>query len=168
MHPTASTPSPGREAASVHPLSPRVVLAWRLVLAAQALILLLILLAARPLLPEWVPVPIVAGIGVLVGAVLAALWPPYRYRAWELRLREADVLVRRGVLRRTVSVIPYGRVQHVDTRRGPLERWLGLATLVVFTAGIRGAETAVPGLPTAEAEALRDRLADLGGSGDAV
>ncbi len=64
--------------------------------------------------------------------------------------------------------MPHARIQHVDTRHGPIDRWLGLASLVVFTAGTRGAILAIPALEAAEAEDLRDRLAALSGSGDAV
>ncbi|NIQ53994.1 MAG: PH domain-containing protein, partial [Gammaproteobacteria bacterium] len=56
------------------------------------------------------------------------------------------------------SVVPHTRIQHVDVRRGPLDRWLGLARVVVFTAGSRGAMVEVPGLDAGDAEALRDRL----------
>ena len=51
-------------------------------------------------------------------------------------------------------------LQLVDVTRGPLLRVLGLATLKFVTAS---ATTGVnlPGLPEAEAEALRDRLVEL-------
>ena len=68
----------------------------------------------------------------------------------------------------TTSVIPHRRIQHVDTRRDLLERWLGLARVVVYTAGIRGAQVTIPGLPADEAEALRDQLAELGGADEGI
>lgn len=103
-------------------------------------------------------------------AVLAAaiLIPPMRHEAWAFALREDHVYLRRGVLFRTTSLVPYARIQHVDTRHGPVDRWLGLATLVIFTAGTRGAIVMIPALPAAEAEQLRDHLAALSGAGDAV
>jgi len=64
--------------------------------------------------------------------------------------------------------VPYARIQHVDTRHGPLDRWLGLATVVVFTAGHRGAIIAIPALAADEAEEIRDSLAARSGVGDAV
>jgi membrane protein YdbS with pleckstrin-like domain len=65
-------------------------------------------------------------------------------------------------------VVLHSRVQHVDTRQGPIERALGLATVVVFTAGTVGAMVAIPGLRPGDADLLRDRLVALSGSGDAV
>jgi UDP-N-acetylglucosamine--N-acetylmuramyl-(pentapeptide) pyrophosphoryl-undecaprenol N-acetylglucosamine transferase len=76
----------------------------------------------------------------------SAVAPPVAYERWRFALRERDLWIRRGILVRSVSVIPYRRFQFVDTEQGPLERWLGLARLVVYTAGVRGAQNVVPGL----------------------
>jgi membrane protein YdbS with pleckstrin-like domain len=62
---------------------------------------------------------------------------------------------------RSRSLIPRVRVQHVDTRTSPLQRWQGLSSLVVYTAGTRGADAEIPGLATEEAERLREELAHL-------
>lgn len=102
------------------------------------------------------------------GAALALRWPGARYRSWGFAVRESDVLLRYGVWWRTVSIVPHARIQHVDTTHGPLERALGLASVVIFTAGSVGAALTIPGLSVAEAEELRDRLAVLGRTGDAV
>jgi uncharacterized protein len=58
----------------------------------------------------------------------------------------------------TVSVIPYARIQFVDTRQGPLDRLFGLAQLVVHTAAL-GTSGRLPGLDASLAEQLRERLA---------
>lgn len=117
---------------------------------------------------RWIPsTALPLGVAVL-GLVLAVLWPPALYRSWGFQLREKDLFVQRGVLSRAASVIPHRRIQHVDTRRDLLERRLGLARVVVYTAGIRGAEITIPGLRVAEAESLRDRLARLGGEAEGV
>jgi membrane protein YdbS with pleckstrin-like domain len=55
--------------------------------------------------------------------------------------------------------VPASRVQHLDLKRGPLQRRYGLATLVIHTAGTRHSAVAVSGLDAADAERLRDRLA---------
>jgi membrane protein YdbS with pleckstrin-like domain len=84
-----------------------------------------------------------------------------RWRAWGWYEREDDLLVRRGVLVRRVSVVPYGRMQFVDVVSGPLERRFGLATVTLHTAA-RATQAFVPGLSTSEAARLRDHLAALG------
>lgn len=151
---------------ALRPLDPRVVKAWRtgwLVTAG-----LFALAAAALLLLRRAPMAAAAGVVALAWLAAAAFLPRARYRAWGFQLRAAGLLVRRGVLWRSVSVVPHARIQYVDTRRGPLERALGLATVVVYTAGSRGAAVRIPGLDAGDAEALRDRLAALGDADDAV
>src|SRR3546814_11642477 len=61
----------------------------------------------------------------------------------------------RGILFRADSVVPFGRVQHIDVNQGPLERFYGLATLTVHTAGTHNASVHLPGLEEALARAMR-------------
>lgn len=84
-----------------------------------------------------------------------------RYAAWGYLEREDDLLVRRGVLVRRTSVVPYGRMQYVDVTAGPLARRYGLATVTLHTAAA-ATDASVPGLREDEAARLRDRLAALG------
>jgi membrane protein YdbS with pleckstrin-like domain len=55
------------------------------------------------------------------------------------------------------------RVQHVDTRRNPVEQSLDLATVVVHTAA--GSHT-IPLLRVADAAEVRDRIAALARTAD--
>lgn len=50
------------------------------------------------------------------------------------------------------------RVQHVETKQGPVLKANGLASVTVTTAG---SSFEIPGLATDEAEALRDQVAVL-------
>jgi uncharacterized protein len=95
----------------------------------------------------------------LLGSVLVAV--ERRYRAWGYLERDDDLLVRRGVLVRRLSVVPYGRMQYVDVVSGPLARRYGLATVTLHTAAA-ATDAFVPGLRADEATRLRDRLAALG------
>ncbi len=96
---------------------------------------------------------------VLTGTALIMV--TRRFRAWGYLEREDDLLVRRGVLIRRTSVVPYGRMQFVDVTAGPLDRRFGLAAVIIHTAAM-GRHATIPGLATAEATRLRDRLALLG------
>lgn len=69
------------------------------------------------------------------------------------------VALRQGRLWQSQTQVPLSRVQHLDLRRGPLERAAGLATLVVHTAGTRLSAVSVSGLDQRDAERLRERLA---------
>ena len=102
-----------------------------------------------------------AGVGTaaLTGLLLVAV--ERRFAAWGYLEREDDLLVRRGVLVRRTSVVPYGRMQYVDVTAGPLDRRMGLATVTLHTAAA-ATDASVPGLLAPEAARLRDRLAALG------
>ena len=110
------------------------------------------------------PLPPFVAIGAASAsfAVLTALlglwlgYKSYRYTLW--RLDRDGLAVRRGKLWQRETRIPATRVQHLDLRRGPLQRRRDLATLVVHTAGTAHSSISVPNLDFHDAEALRDRL----------
>ncbi|WP_415381981.1 PH domain-containing protein [Halosimplex sp. TS25] len=83
------------------------------------------------------------------------------YRSWRYVVREESLYLTRGVFTKVQTVVPYVRVQHIDTRRSAFERVLGLSTLVVYTAGSRGADVTIPGLEPDTAEDLQSRLERL-------
>jgi membrane protein YdbS with pleckstrin-like domain len=102
------------------------------------------------------------GVGVFVLLLLiGVLGAVLRYRRWRFALEEDAVYLERGVLTHVTSVVPFVRVQHVDSQRGPIERTVGLASVVVYTAGSRGADVTIPGLSPERADALRERLRRL-------
>jgi hypothetical protein len=94
---------------------------------------------------------------LVVGVVHAVL----RYRSWQYEVRDDAIYLERGVLTRVRTVVPFVRIQHVDSSRGPVERTVGLARIVVYTAGSRGADVTVPGLTPTTADDLRERLKRL-------
>lgn len=91
--------------------------------------------------------------------VVVVAW--LRYGVWRFEVRDDALYIERGVFTRIKTVAPYVRVQHVDSRRSPLERAVGLATVVVYTAGSRSADVAIPGLTPDRAERLREDLRRL-------
>lgn len=148
-------------------LDPKVKWLWR----AQAVVRLLVF---------WGPVAGGAGfaastaggmaVGAIVGGalllyfcVMAMVWPSLQFEHTRYHIREHDLLVQRGVLFRRRSSIPHNRIQHVDTRQGPIERFFGLSRVAVFTAAGMSADGSIPGLETSRAEAIRDELARRGG-----
>ena len=98
-------------------------------------------------------------VGVLITLLL--LWVVLRYRRWTYQVRGDDLSLERGVVTHVRTLVPFVRIQHVDTSQGPLERALGLSTLVVYTAGSRGADVSIPGLTLEEARDLQQRVKEL-------
>jgi membrane protein YdbS with pleckstrin-like domain len=157
--------------AALRLLHPRVRLLWRLGSGIRAVVWTAGAAALEHWGPGRVPFPdflppgaLTAGVAVFWTLVLLIL-PGLRYRRWRYALRDADLWIRRGILVHQVSVIPYRRLQFVDTRQGPLERWLGLTELVVHTAA-PGTSGLIPGLESEEAESLRERLARFAPEGE--
>lgn len=105
-------------------------------------------------------VALVAGIALVV--IGFALWlgvKRYTHTAWKLDVD--GFAVRRGRLWQTHTHVPASRVQHLDLKRGPIERRYGLATLVLHTAGTRLNAVQLSGMEDADAEALRDHFSRL-------
>lgn len=101
-----------------------------------------------------------AGAVALVGVWIAVI-VPRQVHAIAYAEREDDLLIRRGVLLRSMVVVPYGRMQYVDVHAGPLDRRFGVARVQLHTAA-PGTDAAIHGLPPQEAARLRDRLASRG------
>ena len=100
---------------------------------------------------------------LLVATGTAATVLRRRVLSWGYAVREDDLVVRRGVLVRRLTVVPYGRMQFIDVTAGPFERAFGLATVQLHTAAA-ATDARIPGLDAAEAARLRDRLSQLGES----
>lgn len=139
----------------------------------------------NPVSPKLVTVRYIASLiwTVIVGlgcAVAGWLWSPWWLTGtvamvavffWLLWLIPAQVknmawletddelLVTRGKLWHTFTVVPYGRIQFVDVTAGPIARKYGLKSVKLHTASA-SADAVIKGLPAAEADALRERLAD--------
>jgi membrane protein YdbS with pleckstrin-like domain len=103
-------------------------------------------------------------VGVGLGAVILLLGVTHAlllYRSWGFVLDTDALELERGVLTQVETAVPFVRIQHVDTQRGPVDRLLGLSSVVVYTAGSRGADVTIPGLAPGRARDLRNRLRDL-------
>jgi uncharacterized protein len=140
--------------------SPKLWTARQLVLGAVSVPVVVVAGVVCALLaPLTVTIAVVAGLLLVTAAVWVGLRG--RYRSWSYSEREDDLIVSRGLLVRRLSVVPYGRMQFLDVTAGPVDRWLGLATVQLHTAAAT-TDACIPGLELPEAQRLRDRLAALG------
>ena len=139
-------------------LHPRVRIVWvlRALLVAAVLSTPVGGAAYLGYLPTWAPF-VVGGTLLALGAGHAVM----RYRRWRYEIREDALYLDRGVITQVRTTVPLVRIQHVDSRRGPVERAAGLASCVVYTAGSRGADVRIPGLTPVGASDLREELKQL-------
>ena len=117
-------------------------------------------------------IPLLAGIvlGVVFGGwvwaapgVLAVLlaWVLWLVNRQVPAIRYAELgdelAVRRGIMFRTLTLVPYGRMQYIEVDAGPIARKNGIATITLHTASA-SSDAEIPGVPEEEATRLRDRL----------
>jgi membrane protein YdbS with pleckstrin-like domain len=99
---------------------------------------------------------------VLLAVLVWLLWLiPRQVHAIGYAEADDDLLVRKGILFRSLTVVPYGRMQFVDVNAGPLDRRCGVAQVRLHTAAAQ-TDATIPGLPPEEAARLRDRLTARG------
>lgn len=140
------------------PVSPALRTVRLITLAVLVLPLLLAGAVVAVFVTPWVWLGV---LGVVVLAAWAA-WVVHRQVSaisW-VELAE-EIVIRKGRLYRSLVSVPYGRLQYVDIQSGPLARAFGIASCEIHTASPESGGS-LPGLPTAEAEALRARLAVRG------
>ena len=154
-------------------LDPKVRTVWRVTtfIAAAAVTAAAAIPAAIAALsdqgPPLLSMAAIVGAAIVVGGVAVWRLPDLVYRSWTYEVGEDALELQHGVVTRTASSIPYFRVQHVDTEQGPIDRRLGLARLKLHTASA-ATDASLPGLTTADADALRRTILDRAGAGDAV
>lgn len=99
-----------------------------------------------------------------LATAVAMTWPGVSVRHQGYALRDKDILFRKGVIWRSVTAIPFNRIQHVETSSTPIDRNLGLATLQLFTAGGSGGDLTIGGLGKNVAEKMRVFILDKAGA----
>lgn len=109
---------------------------------------------------EWSVVYVTTSLvlGLLFTYLFTFLIPKLRYRRWRYEIFEQEIYIQHGVLIVTRTIIPMLRVQHVDTKQGPLLKKYKLATVSISTAATTHE---IPALNEVDASNLRDRISQL-------
>jgi uncharacterized protein len=81
----------------------------------------------------------------------------FRYHTMRYRFTDEGISIRWGILFRREVIVNYARIQDIHLRSNVVERWLGLARVLIQTAsGNSSAEMTIEGIK--EYEAVRDFL----------
>ncbi|MEA3065279.1 MAG: uncharacterized protein QOJ27_1731 [Sphingomonadales bacterium] len=142
------------------PLDPGLLRLMRIRGVAMGAALVAAAAAGEFVLHEMMPLPwgLLLLPAVLILAYLTLWSPPRRYRAWGYAMDGEELRVRRGVWTRVHTLVPLDHVQHIDLSQGPIERALGICSLVLHTAGTLHSQILVPGLTRDAAERMRDEI----------
>jgi uncharacterized protein len=94
--------------------------------------------------------------------IIFALWlfgiavlPYLRWKKWRYSVDENEIDLKRGILIVQRTLIPLSRVQHVDTRQGPILRAYDLASVTISTASTTHE---IPALDEYTADKVRDTI----------
>ena len=132
----------------VHPNLLRISL-WGRALVAAVVLVVGIVVSVVMSDGRWVPLVVMAAL--LVVLALSAVLRIVEVRNIAYQVRTHDLSYRSGVLVKTVSTVPFVRVQHARIRQGPLQRRFGLVTLDVNSAG---PDLHIDGLARSDADRL--------------
>ena len=142
-------------------VSPKLATAYRITLSIVTVLVLVgaAALTFIPKFPDWIS----AVIAAVALVVFVWIWwlVGRRTRSWGYTERSDDLLVTSGIMFRRLVIVPYGRMQLVDLKAGPIHRVLGIATVQLHTAAAT-TDASIPGLVPEVAADLRDRLARRG------
>jgi membrane protein YdbS with pleckstrin-like domain len=140
-------------------VSPRLATVRRVV-GGVPLLLLAVAATAAAVVVSW-PWLLLAATGFVLTAGWLSWLVGRQVSAIGYAEREADLLVRRGIMWRQIVVVPYGRLQYVDVQAGPVDRIFGIARVQLHTASA-ATDAAIAGLTPQEAARLRDSLTSRG------
>ena len=140
-------------------LSPRVRTMWHLSasLVAGPLTIVAVVAGLIGAFEGLAVIVAVAAVVAIVAIAAAILGPRLRYERFRWELTGDGLQISHGVLLRVQSAIPVFRVQQIDVRQGPVERWFGLVTLHIATAS-SGSDGTLPGIAAERADDLRREL----------
>lgn len=95
---------------------------------------------------------------LLLYAYIAFVIPARKYRYWGYAMGNDRLQIVRGYMYHRDTVVPFGRIQHIDVDQGPLQRRYDISTLTVHTAGNHNSTVSLPGLLHADALAMREAI----------
>ncbi|BDI59702.1 PH domain-containing protein [Qipengyuania nanhaisediminis] len=96
--------------------------------------------------------------GAIIAIIIGFRVPVARYNARGYQISRDRLRVVRGIWWHSDTIVPFGRVQHIDVDQGPVERALGIATMTLHTAGSHNASVRLPGLGHERAIAMREAI----------
>jgi len=155
----AARPSDGLDAADDGALT-KLHINYKKALRVQATIIALPFVIAALIVEEAEILPkglVVIPIALLALAAIIRL-PGRRHFARGFAMSTDRLRVVRGILFHSDTIVPFGRVQHIDVDQGPLERFYGIATLTLHTAGTQNSSVNLPGLEHALAMDMREEI----------
>lgn len=137
---------------------------YKLMMRVGAVILALFMMLAAVIADEMLssefgwPFGFITGPAFLLALFLVIRVPGARYNARGYQISRDRLRVVRGIMWHSDTIVPFGRVQHIDVDQGPIERAMGIATMTLHTAGSHNASVHLPGLGHELAVEMREAI----------
>ena len=97
---------------------------------------------------------LLGGLGFFILLMVISVWS---LRYWGYALREQDMLYRSGIFTKSVKIIPFKQIQHVDIKEGAVSRLFKLSSIELHTAGV-GEGLKVPGIEASQVAYIQDYI----------
>lgn len=109
-------------------------------------------------LVDWFLLSIIITGTLILYFITIFLIPKMRWKRWRYDVTENEIDMLRGIIIMKRTLIPVNRIQHVDTRQGPIYRRFGLSTVTISTAATTHE---IPALDDETADELRNKISAL-------
>jgi membrane protein YdbS with pleckstrin-like domain len=107
---------------------------------------------------DWVLFSSLFLIALIIYIAIAAVMPKLRWQRWKYDVSDKEIDMLRGIIIKKRTLVPINRVQHVDTRQGPVYRKFKLASVTISTAATTHE---IPALDNETADELRNTISTL-------
>jgi len=104
----------------------------------------------------WFISAIAISLTLLEAMIHILIIPNIRYKRFRYEILDEEIYIQRGLLIVTRTLVPMTRIQHVDTKQGPILKKYNLMTVTISTAATTHE---IPALPSKEADRLRNDIA---------
>ncbi|WP_349409219.1 PH domain-containing protein [Pseudalkalibacillus sp. SCS-8] len=143
-------------------IAPRALTVWRIYGALNSLFLVILTIVSFVIafltpIPLWISFVILL-IAIIIIYLLVYLLPKIRYRVWRYEVREFEIELKYGLFIIRKVLIPMVRVQHVDTKQGPILRHFDLSSVTISTAAT---VHEIPALDNETADQVRDYISKM-------
>lgn len=105
----------------------------------------------------WIYITVI-GFVLVITLLFGFLIPHFRWKRWRYDINEHEIDLQHGLFIVQRTLVPVNRVQHVDTRQGPILRNYHLSNVAISTAATTHQ---IPALTEETANAVRDQISRL-------
>lgn len=104
---------------------------------------------------NWVIAHVITGIVVVIILCDAIVSPWFRYHRYRYKIDEECIDIIEGYIFVTRNIVPIERLHKLEIQRGPIDKYCGVAKVIVTTAG---GDVTIRFLETETAEKIADSL----------